>query len=255
MNFLSDSEWLLIIDTIGRINSIDDHREFRRAILENLRLLIPYDSAAFFLTDRSKVEGNMSSFLDDPVGVDAKSEKLTEYMDSVWEDDELRATYSLTQSAVIRESDVLESGTRSERYFKDYLDELYVLTGNFACDKGPLGSLNLNREKEHGDFSDKEVQILRIVEPHVTNRLQRHRLSGSSESPFADEFYERYHITAREREIVYCVMQGMTNDAISNALCISPGTTKKHLENIFKKTGVGSRLSLSALLTSSMRFS
>ena len=110
-----------------------------------------------------------------------------------------------------------------------------------------MGSLNLNRCKEDGDFTDKEVQILRILEPHITNRLSRWHVRvqrSSSESVFV----RRFGISPREAEVVRCVMKGMSHDEIAAALSISTGTAKKHLENIFKKTHVNSRIELIVLI-------
>ena len=48
---------------------------------------------------------------------------------------------------------------------KDYLGGRHVVNVSFFNDEGFLGSLNLNRKKEEGDFSDREVQILELIEP------------------------------------------------------------------------------------------
>lgn len=261
VNFLTDSEWLQLVETIGLVNATDDDRAFRSRVLESIRILIPYDSAAFFLTDRSRLTPGRApedasaqpgvgsaSFSPDPVGIDVNEGKLEEYIDSAWRSDELRDGYSLYTSSVFRESDVIAVEQRDGDYYHDYLDELYILTCNLACARGPLGSFNLNRTREHGDFTNKEVQILRILEPHITGRLERRQLTSAGTSLSKEDFFERYHITNREQDIIYCLVQGMTNNAISQALCISSATTKKHLENIFKKTQVGSRLELISLL-------
>jgi DNA-binding CsgD family transcriptional regulator len=45
----------------------------------------------------------------------------------------------------------------------------------------------------------------------------------------------------READILELVGAGLTNAAIAERLWISPGTVKKHLENIYAKLGVGNR--------------
>ena len=48
-------------------------------------------------------------------------------------------------------------------------------------------------------------------------------------------------LTAREREVMRCVEDGLSNSEIARELWIQPTTVRKHLENIFTKLGVGSR--------------
>ena len=48
-------------------------------------------------------------------------------------------------------------------------------------------------------------------------------------------------LTVREREVLDLVAGGETNAAIAERVWISPGTVKKHLENVYEKLGVGSR--------------
>jgi two-component system, NarL family, nitrate/nitrite response regulator NarL len=51
-------------------------------------------------------------------------------------------------------------------------------------------------------------------------------------------------LTAREREIIKLIGQGMKNNAIANRLCISEATVRHHLTSIFAKLDVGDRLEL-----------
>ena len=53
-----------------------------------------------------------------------------------------------------------------------------------------------------------------------------------------------YGFTNREREVVELVLMGMNNPDISAKLCISEYTVKRHLNNIFRKTGVKNRYEL-----------
>jgi len=48
-------------------------------------------------------------------------------------------------------------------------------------------------------------------------------------------------LTAREREVMRCVEEGLTNTQIAGRLWIQPTTVRKHLEHVFAKLGVGNR--------------
>jgi DNA-binding NarL/FixJ family response regulator len=51
-------------------------------------------------------------------------------------------------------------------------------------------------------------------------------------------------LTAREREIVRMIAQGLRNKAIAERLFISEGTVKIHLHNVYEKLGLDGRLEL-----------
>jgi DNA-binding NarL/FixJ family response regulator len=62
---------------------------------------------------------------------------------------------------------------------------------------------------------------------------------GSEENP--------YGLTAREREIIELIGVGRSNQEIADRLFVSLATVKDHNHNIFRKTGVRSRLELANL--------
>jgi DNA-binding CsgD family transcriptional regulator len=49
-------------------------------------------------------------------------------------------------------------------------------------------------------------------------------------------------LTPRESEILREVATGATNDQIAARLAVSPRTVQKHLEHVFGKLGVGTRM-------------
>lgn len=49
-------------------------------------------------------------------------------------------------------------------------------------------------------------------------------------------------LTAREREVLTLVAEGMSNGEIAHVLLITPATAKSHVENILGKLGVESRV-------------
>ena len=63
-----------------------------------------------------------------------------------------------------------------------------------------------------------------------------------------DEAFERFGISAREREVCRLLLEGQTNQQIADKLFISPGTVKNHLQNLFRKTGATNRVELLRVL-------
>lgn len=49
-------------------------------------------------------------------------------------------------------------------------------------------------------------------------------------------------LTEREKQVLYYANQGLRNKEVANLLFISPGTVKKHLDNIFKKLQVSNKI-------------
>lgn len=48
-------------------------------------------------------------------------------------------------------------------------------------------------------------------------------------------------LTGREREVAVLLSRGLTNQQIAARLVITPGTAKRHVENILTKLGLSSR--------------
>ena len=53
-----------------------------------------------------------------------------------------------------------------------------------------------------------------------------------------------YGLTPRELEVVGCIVEGCSNRDVAKQFAISEETVKRHLSNIFDKTGVSTRLEL-----------
>lgn len=60
------------------------------------------------------------------------------------------------------------------------------------------------------------------------------------------EFLERT-LSAREREVMLLVAEGLPNKEVARRLNLSEGTVRIHVHNIYQKTGIGSRAALTAL--------
>jgi len=58
----------------------------------------------------------------------------------------------------------------------------------------------------------------------------------------------KYALSEREIEVIELLVQGLTNQNISDRLHISVNTVKSHVKRIYKKLGVTNRLQLVNLL-------
>lgn len=82
-------------------------------------------------------------------------------------------------------------------------------------------------------FFFRKYPVEGILEDSAKNR-------GGDVKSFAEEA----GLTKRETEVLGCVCSGMNNPEIAEALFISGNTVKRHLNNIFQKTGVKNRYDL-----------
>jgi DNA-binding CsgD family transcriptional regulator len=74
------------------------------------------------------------------------------------------------------------------------------------------------------------------------------RLTESLECPQKNKsFAEFYHLSKREEEVLFHILQGKSTKKIAVTLFITEGTAKNHILNIFEKTGLHSRFMLMTL--------
>lgn len=92
-----------------------------------------------------------------------------------------------------------------------------------------LAGMWFNRAR--GDFSDDDLLVAELLRPRLHAAEVAVRRAAA-----------RAALTAREREVLDIVAAGATNAAVAEALVVSPATVKTHLDNIYAKLGVGSRV-------------
>ena len=62
-----------------------------------------------------------------------------------------------------------------------------------------------------------------------------------ADEPLPAYLQDQPDLTAREREVLGCLAEGMSNKQIARALGISVRTVTVHVSNLLRKTGVASR--------------
>jgi len=111
------------------------------------------------------------------------------------------------------------------------------------------GVLTLNMTRSRRGFRDAERLGLRLLEPHVQScwqRLQTQERLSAAVAAHGGATSER--LSAREREVLLWVANGLRNQQIAEQLGIRPATVKRHLENLYAKLGVAGRAEARALL-------
>jgi DNA-binding CsgD family transcriptional regulator len=114
--------------------------------------------------------------------------------------------------------------------FSVYSDENPLYFGILPLFYGFWSVLYLFFEIRRGMFSEQRKSEIEHPESHIP------------------AFGEEYGLSKRETEILWCIIDGASRKEMAEKLCIAEGTAKKHVQNIFEKTGCHSRLELMALV-------
>jgi DNA-binding CsgD family transcriptional regulator len=126
-----------------------------------------------------------------------------------------------------------------------------------GCDQTVMLPLSVERAEacslgfaRHGrDFTHAELTRLTTVQPllqallrHV-GQLDRWRVQLGDHSAQAQSAVEDVGLTPREVVVLQLVAEGLTATAVGHRLGCSPRTVEKHLANLYRKLGVGDRVS------------
>jgi len=108
---------------------------------------------------------------------------------------------------------------------------------------------------KEGNFDPQPMRLeraRRILEIHFRPRYFREGcdliLQEIDPSSTGGRVFAERGLSARESEVLHWLAQGKTNAEIATILDISPGTVKRHLENIYPKLGVETRHAATVLV-------
>jgi DNA-binding CsgD family transcriptional regulator len=95
-------------------------------------------------------------------------------------------------------------------------------------------------------------ELVRWLDAGAREPLRRRRgdvlvtVEQAGETLVLSEQRAEVELTTRENEVMGWVAQGKTNAQIAELLWLSPGTVRKHLENVYAKLGVSTRTAAAA---------
>ena len=241
MNTLQTNDWLILNSIIYEIYTTADFDQMRRKFLEQMKMLVDFDSADFYLA-ASGEEYHLKA----PVTYHC-DEDLLEVYDSI---DYSRGIMYSGKSIVYRETDIISDDMRvkTEYYQKVYKPNNwhYSLQMIMAKEKKFLGVVTMYRNIGKNDFSHDEVFLVDTLKDHMAYRLWQQKQSRMQfgEKLTVSVATEKFGLTKQEHNILHLLMEGKDNSFICDYLSISINTLKKHILNIYRKLGIRNRVQL-----------
>ena len=240
MKTLETNDWMILNNIIYKIYTTEDTTQMRLQLLEQLKLVLDFDSADFYLASTEETKRLIK-----PVTYNCDEDTL------LYEKAEADKGIVYTgKSMVYRETDMVseEEHCRSDYYNKVYRPNNwhYSLQMVLGRNKQFLGVITFYRTIGKDNFQYDDIFIMDMLKDHIAYRLYRDsRECGSSEEKLTiTEVTEKYELTKREHTILKMLLEGMDNTAICGELSISVNTLKKHILNIYRKLGIKNRVQM-----------
>ena len=112
-----------------------------------------------------------------------------------------------------------------------------AVNGRRICRRGC--SVVLEGRVDHGTTQTRDGPYRLICAALPTHRI-------ISLEPVPEAVLDERPLTAREREVLALISQGMTNKQIGEVLDLRPGTVRTHVEHVLVKLGVKTRAAAAA---------
>jgi DNA-binding CsgD family transcriptional regulator len=210
--------------------------------LEALAVLIPCDAIGYAEIDR------VNRRILEHVGDDGGDDLFWQIVD---EHPLCHHQLAYLDFSATRLSDVTAHGqlVRTRVYADWFAPRRFVAELEVGIARSRARTRNFVLDRTHGDFSDRDVAVLQLVAPHLARIHEATQLRRALDLP---EPHAIDCLTSREAEILELVAAGLTNAAIAERLWISPGTVKKHLDNVYAKLGVANRTAAATLVTAAL---
>ena len=232
------NDWKNINEIILQMNSESDILKAFNRFLLDIEGLVPYEKACIYFYDMSA-----SETVKDYIGQGFSEKELKDYERYYCNIDDVVAKMMPNKEVVIKSTEAFDIDKRKEtEYFIDYVTPANTkisLDTNFRWNlenrEFCIGSLDLFRNENDADFSEREMEICRIFQPHI-------ELKASNYAFLFDNIADRYALTNAEQDIANMILKGYSNEQIAEEKYITISTVKKHVSRILEKSDTKSRI-------------
>jgi len=234
-----------------RINYCETYHEACNTFLQQIRTLIPYHTGVIFQAGRE----NGRVVLTSPISTENLDDRSSHNFFIKGKYPHWDEFVMLPYSSVFRQSDIIPPGKwEKTRVYRDVWLPKGMFWGLFISlvhKDVPLAVIGIQREKDMGDFSERDVYVLNTLKDPLERKfftlLEDRRLTGTAGADRILKTSASFNLTKRETEIVSLVCAGKGSDEMCEVLYITHATLSKHLSNIYTKTKVKNRTQLFAL--------
>lgn len=214
--------------------------QFQRESLQLINKIIDLTSSAFYLIDADMKHLGVALYNLAP-DIDKEYQQKFRHLDPL-----NPRKFSRTDKTVVTidsqvSSTLLKQSTYYQEFMKPY-DHRYVADMFFRFEGEIIAVLSMLRHESMGAFDDKELTLLRNIQPfleYTLNCVYLPRRISERQS-----IQDRYMLTNRELDVLELVVAGASNKVIANELALGLPTVKTHLWHIFQKTESTSRTEL-----------
>lgn len=242
-NNIDNNDFMILNSIIYKIHTNTDFLAMRKEFLEQLKMIVDFDSADFHL---SKGDGSTSL-------VSRVSYNNNDSVDFAREYEAIDYSQGILgtgNSMVYRETDIISDEKRVEtEYYKNVYEVNnwhYSLQLILGYDERFLGVITFYRNKEKEDFKYVDVFKMQLLKDHLAYRIYKEQESAAKQGDkiSIQDAVELFALTKRERAILELLMAGHSNTEICEISAIANNTLKKHVLNIYRKLGIKNRVQL-----------
>lgn len=240
---LEANQWILLNALTYKIHRMKDFDEMRLYLIQQLRYMIDFDAASFYISNPAKPRELIR-----PIGYKFSMENMQNYINGLKKIDYSEGMMYTGKNIAYRESDILKDEIRvTTEYYKQVYGANnfhFSLHLNICFEEQFMGVLSFFRTKGKPDFEYDDIFVLDMIKDHLAFRVydEYERMSNGIMS--IKECAAKYNLSAREEEVLEALMSAKALDEIADELDIAVNTLKKHINSIYAKTGFLSRMEL-----------
>lgn len=237
MNTIENNDFMILNGIIYKIYTNNDFELMRKEFLEQIKMILDFDSADFHLS-----KGNGDASLGFSVDYNCNGELSQKFE----EQDYSQGILNSGKCMVYRESDILSDEKRVETdYYKNVYKANnwhYSLQLVLAYQEEFLGVITFYKIVGKEDFKYSDIFKIEFLKDHLSYRIFKEK--EQSNKITINQACEMFSLTKREQTILELIIQGLEREEICEKCVITSNTLKKHILNIYRKIGVKNRIQL-----------